>query len=250
MGTQNQCQPDRDRERERDGATVTPIRLRIDYVGCSTGKTRVCGPITRPRLAPRALLVVVPRRHAARCLVSDERPQFCSAGRTPWRLRRPARRNSGKRRGKSAVTPETTFFPDDDKAGRALGFGSCAPALGGGTAGDHLSLHPAPSHGPFATPAPLTPVRPTRALTDAHTLSPAHAQLHLMMNALVALMLLVSASAHLLTISHRSACSSRAPTPTMVDPEIQLPPGVPIVDLSLDVRARRKGGLGWGTRGV
>ena len=41
----------RPRERERDGATVTPIRLRIDYVGCSTGKTRVCGPITRPRLA-------------------------------------------------------------------------------------------------------------------------------------------------------------------------------------------------------
>jgi len=41
-----------------------------------------------------------------------------------------------------------------------------------------------------------------------------------MMNAL---MLLVSASAHLLPMFHRSACSSRAPTPTMVDPEIQLP---------------------------
>ena len=102
----------RPRERERDGATVTPIRLRIDYVGCSTGKTRVCGPITRPRLAPRALLVVVPRRHAARCLVSDERPQFCSAGRTPWRLRRPARRGipeNGAASGKSAVNLRQLF---------------------------------------------------------------------------------------------------------------------------------------------
>ena len=88
----------------------------------------------------------------------------------------------------------------------------------------------------------------TARVRDA-TLSPAHAQIHLM-NAFVALMLLVSASAHLLPMFHRSSSSSCALTPTMVDPEIQLPPGVPIVDLSLDVRARRKGGLGWGPRGV
>ena len=86
----------------------------------------------------------------------------------------------------------------------------------------------------------------TARVRDA-TLSPAHAQIHSMMNAL---MLLVSASAHLLPMFHRSSSSSCALTPTMVDPEIQLPPGVPIVDLSLDVRARRKGGLGWGPRGV
>lgn len=117
-------------------------------------------------------------------------------------------------------------------------------------AGD-LRLHPTPSHGPaFATPAPHTSVRPIYPRSDAHTLSPAHAQIHLMMNALVALMLLVSASAHLLPMFHRSSSSSCALTPTMVDPEIQLPPGVPIVDLSLDVRARRKGGIGWGPRGV
>jgi hypothetical protein len=93
-------------------------------------------------------------------------------------------------------------------------------------------------------------IGPPYPRSDAHTLSPAHAQIHLMMNALVALMLLVSASAHLLPMFHRSSSSSCALTPTMVDPEIQLPPGVPIVDLSLDVRARRKGGLGWGPRGV
>ena len=70
-------------------------------------------------------------------------------------------------------------------------------------------------------------IGPPYPRSDAHTLSPAHAQIHLMMNALVALMLLVSASAHLLPMFHRSSSPSRALTPTMVDPEIQLPPGVP-----------------------